>query len=263
VAKDGDKDDAIDAEKLNDLYRGGFLRAVHQLDSVEKAAAKQLVGMYHQRVGHRVGEGNVLLALGKRWGVMLKRSELLQAEGRTLLKSRLAKAGVPNSIQEMADSLWQSFQQAVEQEQVLRGQVCVLAGKEKMMVRAAELPGYGPVRAATLISYLDTPWRFKSKSALWKYVGIGLHRQKSGEGMDIVCVEQACSHLLRSVVIGAAQSAIEAKENVFARRYARWMQAGLSARNARRNVAREQVTSLWAMWKSDKAFDASLLEGRC
>jgi transposase len=262
VAKDGDKDDHIDAEKLNDLYRGGFLKVVHQLDSASRAATKQLVGMYHERVRHRVAEGNVLLALGKRWGVMLRRSELLKGDGQASLKSRLVESGVPGSIQEVADLLWQSFDRAVEQEQTLYRQVCALAKEDKMMRRVAELPGYGPVRAATLISYLDTPWRFKSKSALWKYVGIGLHRKKSGEGLDIICVEQACSHLLRNVVIGGAQSAIEAKENVFARGYARWIRSGLSARNARRNVARQQVTAIWAMWKSDKAFDASLLGDR-
>ena len=32
IAKDGDKDDAIDAEKLNNLYRSGHLRVVHQSD---------------------------------------------------------------------------------------------------------------------------------------------------------------------------------------------------------------------------------------
>lgn len=76
-----------------------------------------------------------------------------------------------------------------------------------------------------------------------------------------MCVEQSCNRLLRNVVIGAAQKAIDLKENVFAQRYAHWLQVGLTARNARRNVARDQVTALWGMWKSDKAFDAKLIQG--
>jgi transposase len=259
VSKDGDKDDSIDAEKLNDLYRSGMLREVYQLDSAQKAAMKQVVGMYHDRVAHRVGEACRLLALGKRWGVMLKRSELLGAPGKEQFKARLKAAGVPPQIQELAEELRESFEGAVEQEESLYTQVCQLAGKDSMMKRVTELPGYGPIRAATLISYLDTPWRFKSRSALWKYVGIGLHREKSGHDLDLVYVEQSCNRLLRNVVIGAAQSAIEQKENVFAERYARWIKAGLSSRNARRNVARDQVTAVWGMWKSDKAFDASLI----
>jgi len=57
IAKDDDKDDAIDAEKLNNLYRSGYLRVVHQSDSSDHAANKQLVGMYHSRVKRRIAEG--------------------------------------------------------------------------------------------------------------------------------------------------------------------------------------------------------------
>jgi transposase len=259
VAKDGDKDDAIDAEKLNDLYRGGFIKAVHQQESVDKAAIKQVVGMYHDRVAHRVGEGNQLLSLCKRWGVMLSRQSLLEREGSAWLAAQLEQAGVVPPIVAIAVDLWKSFEQALEQEQRLYAQLCQFARQDKMMKRVTELPGYGPVRAATLISYLDTPWRFKSKSALWKYVGIGLKRHKSGDGPDWIGVEQSCNRRLRNVVIGAAQNAIDQKQNVFARRYARWMATGLSSRNARRNVAREQVTAVWGMWKTDKAFDAGLI----
>jgi len=259
VAKEGDKDDPIDAEKLNDLCRGGFIKVVHQLDSAEKAAVKQVVGMYHDRVVRRVSEGNQLLALAKRWGVMLGRQALLSGQTRQWLATQLKEAAVPPRIVGIAEDLWKSFDQALEQEESLHGQICRLVRQDKMMARVVQLPGYGPVRAATLISYLDTPWRFKSRSALWKYVGIGLQRQKSGDGLDFVRVEQSCNRLLRNMVIGAAQCAINQKENVFARRYARWITTGLSSRNARRNVAREQVTAVWAMWKSDKAFDAGLI----
>ena len=257
IARDGDKDDPIDAEKLNDLYRGGFLKPVHQLESLKKAAVKQVIGMYHDCVAQRVSQSNYLLALGRRWGVMLNAGKLLSSDGEQWLKERLGQA--PAEIGSIAEDLRERFVRAAEQEESLYRQVCRIARRDPMMGRVTDLPGYGPIRAATLVSYLDTPWRFKSKSALWKYVGIGLRREKSGEGLPVIRVEQACNRLLRNMVIGAAQNAIDQKENVFAERYARWMQAGLSSRNARRNVARDQVTAVWGMWKSDKAFDPGLI----
>lgn len=263
VAKDGDKDDPIDAEKLNDLYRGGLLKPVYQQDSSCKAALKQVIGMYHDRVVHRVGEGNRLLALGRRWGVLLKRSMLQEVDARQWLQSRLGEAGVPQRIQVLAGDLWDGLEVAMRQEQILYAQLCTMVKKDKVMSRVAELPGYGPIRSATLVSYLDTPWRFKSKSALWKYVGIGLHREKSGQDLEIITVEQACNRLLRAVVIGAAQHAIDHKKNAFAQRYAQWVGKGLSFRNARRNVARAQVAAIWGMWKSDKAFDVGLICRAC
>ena len=47
--------------------------------------------------------------------------------------------------------------------------------------RWAELPGVKWIRGATFYAYVDTPWRFKSKAALWKYMGIGLERVPEGE----------------------------------------------------------------------------------
>ena len=209
-------------------------------------------------MSHRVAEGLKLIWKCRRWGVMLTRTGLVQLGHAGLLKL-LHGAKVPQSILGICEDQWEGFELALSQEQKLHEQVCELAARDKVMAQVAELPGYGPIRAATLISYLDTPWRFKSKSALWKYVGIGLHREKSGTGLDIVCVEQACNRLLRNVTLGAAQSAIEQKENVFARRYGRWVQSGLSPRNARRNVARDQVTAIWGMWKTNKPFDQTML----
>ena len=259
VAKDGDKSDPIDAEKLNTLYRSGHLRMVHQSDSSEKAAQKQLVGMYHDRVSHRVGEGSRLLALGRRWGLVMTTGMLLESGARDHLQERFERASVPTSMIVVALDLWDGFELAVKQEESLHQELCQMVQDNLVMRRTAELPGYGPVRSATLISYLETPWRFKSKSALFKYTGIGLHREQSGEGYPFICVEQACNRLLRNVVIGAAKSAIEQKENVFARRNERWIQKGLSPKNARRNVARDQVSTIWGMWKTNTAFDPSLL----
>jgi transposase len=259
IAKDGDKDDPIDAEKLNDLFRAGFLREVYQLDSVRQAAVKQMVGMYHDRVGRRIGESNRLLGLGKRWGLLLRGADLDACDAGKTLAEQFGNAAAPPAIEGMVLALHQSYQQFLAQEASLYKQICRLAESDKVMQRVAELPGYGPIRSATLVCYLDNPWRFKSKSALWKYVGIGLRREKSGDAPAIVKVDQECNRLLRCMTIGAARSAIEQKENVFARRHARWVSAGLSPRNARRNVARDQVTAIWGMWKSDRAFDPKLI----
>ena len=53
IAEDGDKDDPVDAAKLADLLRGGYVKAVHQADTLERAVFKQHVAVYHGRVRHR------------------------------------------------------------------------------------------------------------------------------------------------------------------------------------------------------------------
>jgi hypothetical protein len=43
IARDGDKDDPLDAHKLADLYRGGYLKAVYQSQSLGRSLLKQQV----------------------------------------------------------------------------------------------------------------------------------------------------------------------------------------------------------------------------
>ncbi|MBI1916970.1 MAG: transposase [Planctomycetes bacterium] len=68
IAKDSDKDDPIDAEKLAQLLRGGYLKAVHHPQSLERAVFKQLVLLYHDRVRQQVREANRVMAYLRRHG---------------------------------------------------------------------------------------------------------------------------------------------------------------------------------------------------
>lgn len=61
IAKDSDKDDAIDAEKLARLARGGFIKVVHHTESFDRVAFKRRVALYHDQVRHRVREANRLI----------------------------------------------------------------------------------------------------------------------------------------------------------------------------------------------------------
>lgn len=260
VGKDGDKDDAIDAEKLNDLFRSGMLRSVHQTQSIERAGFKQLVGAYHASVSRRVAVANELIGLAKRWGLLWNTALLGQDNAKASLKERIKAAGAPPSVQEIVELLSAGVSQAMEVEETLGASLRKIAKGDELMKRLMDLPGYGPIRAATLVAYLDTPFRFKSREALWKYCGIGLVRAKSGDGIEYLKVEQQCNRVLRSVVIGAAQKVIEqargdqADLNVFARRYVRWVKAGISRRNARRNLARSMTAAAWGMWKTGESF---------
>ncbi|MCH9003594.1 MAG: transposase [Planctomycetes bacterium] len=119
-----------------------------------------------------------------------------------------------------------------------------------MIRRFTQVPGVLWIRAATFFAYVDTPFRFKRKSALWRYMGIGLERRGSGEGPMLVRVSPDANRVLKYVILGAAMSAIASGKNPFAEQYRRWLKAGISSRNARRNVARSLATVMWGMWKS-------------
>jgi transposase len=251
IAADGDKDDPVDAEKLAQLYRGGYLKAVHHPESLTQAIFKQHVLLYHQRVSRRVGEGHRVRCLLRRHGIMVKEKDFVEATQRPALLARLPEHV---TLREDVELLWESYDAAVVQEDAFRRRLVDLCRKEEVVQRFVELPGIGWVRAATLFVFLDTPWRFKAKAKLWKYLGIGLERRRSGNGPERLHVPKFCNRVLKSTILGAAKSAAAQGDNPFAEQYRRWMDTGLSAKLARRNVARSLAATMWGLWKNGSAY---------
>jgi transposase len=255
VVRDGDATDEIDAEKLCDLYRGGFLREVHHPQDEASAAFKELVGLYHKQVTTRVRLANRVIGHVKQWGSVWREKDFADPGRREELISVLG-SGPPGVLRRLnVQVLWSGYDAAVAAEARLHRELVKATRKDPFAARLMELPGIAEVRAATWIAYLQTPWRFKSKQALWKYLGIGLSRSQTGTSYDVVHVVQYCNHLLRGMILGAAETAITKGDNPFRNQFDRWMQSGLSFSQARRNAARSMAAVGWGMWKSGEAYN--------
>ena len=86
-------------------------------------------------------------------------------------------------------------------------------------------------------------------------MGIGLERKHSGSGPVRVQLCRQCNRPLKAVILGAALTAITQGENPFADHYRHWLnEGGLSARIARRNVARSLAATMWGMWKNGNEY---------
>jgi transposase len=253
IAKDGDHDDAIDAHKLAQLLRGGYVKAVHHPESFERSVFKHHVGMYLKRMRQRIREANGIMAYLRRYGVFVSEAAFADPAKRQELLSSLPKNRI---VRLDLLLLWEGYDVVVGQVEKMRQQLIRLARKEPEIRRFVELPGVKWIRGATFFVYVDTPWRFQSKSALWRYMGIGLERWHSGDGPMQVRVPPSVkvNRALKSMILGAAKSAIAAGDNPFAAQHKRWIDQGISPRNARRNVARSLAVVLWGMWKNGNVY---------
>ncbi len=253
IAKDGDHDDPIDAEKLAQLFRGGYVRAVHHPESFERSVFKHHVGLYHDRVYRQVGEANQIMGYLRHYGVFVRQSAFADPADREELLNRLPRE---RTVRSDLVLLWASYDLAVRQVGEMRRRLIRLAKREPQIRRFMDVPGVKWIRASTFFVYIDTPWRFKSKSALWRYMGIGLERWHSGNGPERVRVPPSVevNRTLKDMILGAAKSAIRTGKNPFADQHARWLDAGLTPRNARRNVARSQAATMWGMWKNGDVY---------
>lgn len=257
IARDSDKSDPIDADKLAQLYRGGYIRTVHHTDSMERSVFKQRVGLYHDRVRNRVRQANRIVSQFARHGVLLTERGFSTLDERVLALQQLPRH---RAASEDILLLLQGYDSAVEQECEFRRRLIRDAQKRETIRRFTALPGVKWIRAATFYAYLDTPWRFKSKSALWRYLGIGLERQTSGAGPVRTRVSRRANRCLKNAIIGAAERCACAKGvNPFAGQYWRYMNTGMSHKNARRSVARSLAAVLWGMWKSGDVYRPELV----
>ena len=256
IAKDSDKDDPIDAEKLARLYRGGYIKRVHHPESFDRVVFKRHVGLYYDSVRQRVRLANRIMGELRGYGVFVSEKSFADPDGHRTLVRRLPDDPV---IRADLHSLWAAYDGAVEREESMRRRLIRLAKKNPQIVRFQALPGVKEIRASTFYAYVDTPWRFRNKSALWKYLGIGLERRHSGGGAERVQVPWQVNRTLKSSILGAAKSAIASRENPFADQYERWIRDGLTPRNARRNVARSQAAVMWGMWKNGDVYRPELV----
>jgi transposase len=255
IAKEGDKDDPIDWRKLAHLMRGGYVKAVHHGGTLERAVFKQHVQLYHQRVRLKHAEALRVVWRLRRFGLTTVKVKDLD-ERRDEVLGRLPDSAL---LRRDLRTMLEAYDSARVQVARVRREMARASRAFEPIGRFTDLPGVKGVRAASFFAVIDTPFRFKSKQALWKYMGIGLERRKSGNGPLKLRVPLRCNRLLKNVILGAAKSAIASGGNPFADQYQRWLGMNASPRVARRNVARSMAAVMWGMWKSGSAYDPRMV----
>jgi transposase len=258
IAKESDKADPLDAVKLAQLFRGGYLKAVHQAGSEERAVLKQHVAFYHDRVRDRVRQGHQVVALLRRHGVIAGITAVADPAQRTDWLRRLPSNKVLRQDLELLLTMYDLY---LAQEAQVRATLVRLARRAAPVRRFTAVPGIGWIRALTFYVYIDTPTRFPSKAALWRYCGLGLERRQSGRRPAQTRLCRQGNRVLKGTLIGAAQSALRG-DNPFADRYHRGTQEqGLFWTTARRAVARQLAVTLWSLWKHDTRYDPARVGG--
>jgi transposase len=255
IAYDGDKDDKIDSAKLAILLRGDFLKPVHHSDDTGRANLKHWVNLYHDRVRDAVRNMNKIRACCRMHGERIPRRVIRNKANRHSWLSELKNP----VLTEQLKMLWIGYDATREQVELARKQLSSLVRRYQIIKYWCELAGVGLIRATTIFAYLDTPWRFKKRTKLHKYCGVGLERTVSGVNPTRLKLPWAVNRRLKNAVLGAATSAINQKGNVFKDYYERMVSSGISPSNAQHSVARKMVSVMSAMWKTNSVFDTRLL----
>ena len=260
ICSDGDTDDKIDAGKLAALLRGKYLRAVYHSEDEDRVRLKEWVCLYHDRVHDAIRMINKIHARCRMNGTTVPGIVIREPAERRRWLNDINN----NVLAAQLRMLWISFDAVAKQVKISRQQLQTLSRPHTIVKLFSDLPGIGLIRAVTLFSFLDTPWRFANKSRLWKYCGVGLQRATSGtdkKGKPKPAKLQlawAANKALKNVILGAALCAISSNENVFKCYYERKIYEGIIPSNARHATARKMLTVMWGMWKQNSRFNEEL-----
>jgi transposase len=135
-----------------------------------------------------------------------------------------------------------------------------------------EIPFLGPIRAALIIAFLQTPHRFRTKRQLWTYIGFGIetyssaeHRSVNGElkrskkPVSIRGLNRNHNHDLKNLYKGAATVAA-AKAGPFQDFYDARVAKGMRPEMARLTLARKMAAITLIVWKKGVHFEAKHLK---
>jgi transposase len=265
--KEGSKSDRIDARKLAELLRSNMLRSVyhgeHGVRTLKELARSYLaISKDLGRVMSRVK------AIYRSWGIPCAGKQVYAPRYRSEWLGKIREAGV----RRRAQFYYQELDALRPLRQDVRRELLAEAKKHDAWKLLRAIPFIGPIRAALIIAFLQTPHRFRTKRQLWTYIGFGIethssaeHRWVKGElkrskkPVSIRGLNRNHNHDLKNLFKGAATVAA-AKDGPFKEFYEARVAKGMRPEMARLTLARKIAVITLIVWKKGVRFDAQRLK---
>jgi transposase len=255
IGRAGQKNDEIDATKLAQLARGGYIKEVHHPIG-HRRRFRELVMSYHDTVKSQTRIKNKLKAKFRQNGIKCSGETVYAAKYRKEWQKRLPEDTV---VQVMVEGLWQQLDQVREVQEELLRHIRKQSRQYAEIKRLKHIPGIGTVHAATISAIVETPHRFANKKKLWMYAGLALAEKASGEKVYSRSLTRNYNRLLKNALKQATEAAIIARDNQFRRQYLRLtVEKGIPSHRAKLTVARSILATIYGIWKSGEDYDSTI-----
>jgi len=257
IGSSGQKDDPLDALKLAQLARGGYIKEIHHPVG-HRRRFRELMIAYHDTVRSTTRIKNKIKAKFRQNGIL--------CTGTTVYSETYRKEWVEKLPQEMTlllilDSLWRQMEQSEQTEKELLAAARAQAKRYPEIKRFQAIPGIGFIHAATISALLETPYRFANKRKVWMYAGLGIMRKSSGGKVYSEKLSTDYNRLLKYTMKQAASAAIQAKDNPFRRKYLdKTLLHGIAPHRAKLTIARDMLATMWIMWRKGEKYNPEIKE---
>ena len=267
LLKEGNKGDKVDARKLAELLRTGMVRAVYHGENGLRTLRE--LGRSYQAISKDLTRVmNRLKALYRGWGIPCAGTQVYAPRYRQEWLNKIPQAGV----RRRAELLYQQLDGLQALRRKVRPEFLAESRKQKAAKLLRQIPCIGPIRAALLIAFMQTPHRFRSKRQLWTYSGLGIEThdsaqfrfvdgqlQRSKKPQQLRGLNQNHNHEMKEIFKGAATSA-SCGTGPFHDFYAALLAKGMRPEMARLTLARKIAAIALTLWKKGARFDAEQLK---
>jgi transposase len=176
LLKQGNKSDKIDARKLADLLRGGYLRPVYHGENGLRTL-KELARSYLTISKDLTRVMNRVKALYRSWAIPCEGQQVYAPRHRAEWLNKIGEVGV----RRRAEFFYQQLDALRALRQAVRQDLLAESRKQSATRLLRQIPSIGPVRSALLIALIQTPHRFRTKRQLWTYSGLAIDTRDSAQ----------------------------------------------------------------------------------
>ena len=239
------KTDKLDARRLADLLRGGYLSPVYH-DAGDREKLRDTVSAYLDLVQEGTRLKNRFKSLFRKSGIHIMGTDChedVSVIGR-----------LPKDMQTIAASLRLVLLECQKQEEALRRKIKEFCDLLPEAGWIDSIPCLGSIRTAMIISQVIDPHRFENKYKFFSYCGLVRKTAQSG-GKTYTSRKNHGNTILKSVYYGAAHLTVTKEKSAFRLYYDRLRSEGRSDRQARQALARKIAAVSLAVWKHKRLFN--------
>ena len=257
IGSSGQKGDAIDALKLAQLARGGYIKEIHHSVG-QRRRFRELMIAYHDAVRSTTRIKNKIKARFRQNGIQCTGATVYSETYREEWKAKLPQEAILLLI---LDGLWRQLEQSEQTEKELLAAARAQAKHYPEIKHFEAIPGIGFIHAATISAILGTPYRFADKKKVWMYAGLGIMTRSSGGKTYSEKLSTDYNRLLKYSIKQAAEAAIQAKDNPFRRKYLDMtLLHGIAPHRAKLTIARNMLATMWTMWRKGEKYNPEIRE---
>lgn len=198
------KNDAADAEAICEAMSRPSMRFV-PVKSEENQAALMLIGVRERLVRNRTQLANTIRGHAAEFG-------LIASKGRAKIESLLARIQADESLPALARELFAGLAEEYAQ---LQARIAEIDAKlmawhrnNEMSRRLTQIPGVGPVTAATLVIKAPDPRAFNSGRQFAAWAGLTPKDHSTGGKQRLGVITRAGDEMLRSLLVVGATAVV-------------------------------------------------------